>query len=268
MVNRLRSRLRVMPFGAPVAWTPAALFASSEKGAWFDPSDFSTLFQDSAGTTPVTAVGQPVGRVLDKSGRGNHATQATATARPVLQQDAGGGYYLSLDGVDDWIVTPSVNFTTTDKMTVFLGVQKNVDTTGMMVELSAVRNSNNGSFSVFTDAHFNAICRGTADSGRRTSGGTSGVNTSVVSVSFDLAGASQDAVTDIRRNGAADEVALSGTTPGGGNFGNYPIYIGLRGGTTIPFNGRIYGLIVRGAATDLTAIKQTEAWLNARTGAF
>jgi hypothetical protein len=44
-----------------------ALFASGEEGAWYDPSDFSTMFQDSAGATPVTAVGQPVGLILDKS---------------------------------------------------------------------------------------------------------------------------------------------------------------------------------------------------------
>ena len=43
-----------------------ALFAAGEQGAWFDPSDFSTMFQDSAGTTPVTAVEQPVGLMLDK----------------------------------------------------------------------------------------------------------------------------------------------------------------------------------------------------------
>jgi hypothetical protein len=45
----------------------------------------ATMFQDSAGTTPVTAVEQPVGRILDKSGRGNHALQATSTARPTLR---------------------------------------------------------------------------------------------------------------------------------------------------------------------------------------
>lgn len=60
------------------------LFASGEQGAWYDPSDMSSLFQDSAGTTPVTAVEQPVGLMLDKSGRGNHAVQATTTKRPVL----------------------------------------------------------------------------------------------------------------------------------------------------------------------------------------
>ena len=69
---------------APAAYTPALLFASGEQGAWYDPSDPTTLFQDAAGTVPVTAVEQPVGRMLDKSGRGNHATQSTAINRPVL----------------------------------------------------------------------------------------------------------------------------------------------------------------------------------------
>lgn len=76
---------RIAAGGSP-AWSPdTAWFASSEQGMWYDPSDLSTMFQDSAGTTPVTAVEQPVGRILDKSGRGNHATQATSTARPTLR---------------------------------------------------------------------------------------------------------------------------------------------------------------------------------------
>ena len=48
-------------------FSPASLFAAGEQGAWYDPSDFSTMFQNSAGTTPVTAVEQPVGLLLDKS---------------------------------------------------------------------------------------------------------------------------------------------------------------------------------------------------------
>lgn len=66
------------------AWTPDLWFLASEQGIWLDPSDMSVMFQDSAGTIPVTAVEQPVGKILDKSGRGNHATQATAASRPVL----------------------------------------------------------------------------------------------------------------------------------------------------------------------------------------
>lgn len=68
-------------------FSPLSLFAASEPGAWYDPSDLTTLFQDSAGTTPVTAAGQPVGRIKDKSGNGFHATQTTAEARPTYQAD-------------------------------------------------------------------------------------------------------------------------------------------------------------------------------------
>ena len=67
---------------------PLSWFAAGEQGAWYDPSDLTTLFQDSAGTTPMSAVGtvadQPVGLMRDKSGRGNHAFQATAGNRPML----------------------------------------------------------------------------------------------------------------------------------------------------------------------------------------
>jgi len=52
--------------GGGAVWTPALWFLASEQGIWLDPSDMSTLFQDSAGTTPVTAVEQPVGLALDK----------------------------------------------------------------------------------------------------------------------------------------------------------------------------------------------------------
>ena len=48
-------------------FSPASLFAAGEQGAWYDPSDFSTMFQESTGVTPVTAVEQPVGLILDKS---------------------------------------------------------------------------------------------------------------------------------------------------------------------------------------------------------
>lgn len=61
------------------------------------------LFQDDAGTTPVTAGGQPIGFARDWSGNGHHATQATAGARPTWT-DAGPGSYASWDG-SDWLGT-------------------------------------------------------------------------------------------------------------------------------------------------------------------
>lgn len=67
-------------------WNPkTAYFSSGEKGLILGADDLSLLFQDSAGTTPVTAVEQPVGLVLDPSGNGANAYQATSTKRPVLR---------------------------------------------------------------------------------------------------------------------------------------------------------------------------------------
>lgn len=82
-------------------FTPAALFSSGEAGVWLEPSD-TTCFQDAAGTTPAGA-GDPVGRITDLSGNGNHATQSTSASRPTLQQTADGLWYLDFDGVDDVI---------------------------------------------------------------------------------------------------------------------------------------------------------------------
>ncbi len=85
-------------------FTPRALFANGEQGAWYDPSDLATMFQDTAGTLPA-AVGTVVARINDKSGRGNNAGQLAAAARPVLRRDSGGRLYLEFDGVDDRLVS-------------------------------------------------------------------------------------------------------------------------------------------------------------------
>ena len=92
METALLARLRYWRF------SPAALFLAGEKGAWYDASDLTTLFQDSAGTTPVTAPGDPVGLMLDKSaglapgpelvtnGNNEAAVVTTATTRGSLSQ--------------------------------------------------------------------------------------------------------------------------------------------------------------------------------------
>ena len=50
-----------------LGFNPASLFANGEEGAWYDPSDLSTLYKDYTGTEAVTAAGQQVGLMLDKS---------------------------------------------------------------------------------------------------------------------------------------------------------------------------------------------------------
>lgn len=74
------------------AWTPLQL---SSLAAWYDPSDFTTMWQDSAKTTPVTAAGQPIGYISDKSGNGHHLSQATAGSRPTLGLSVTSKYYIN-----------------------------------------------------------------------------------------------------------------------------------------------------------------------------
>ena len=56
-IQKIDAWINSQPWGSPVP----GLFALAEPGVWYDPSDLTTLFQDAAGTTPVTAAGQPVG---------------------------------------------------------------------------------------------------------------------------------------------------------------------------------------------------------------
>lgn len=256
--------------GVGGGWSPLSLFAAGEQSAWYDPSDFSTMFQDSAGTTPVTAAGQPVGKILDKSGCGNHATQTTAASRPVLQL-VSGKYALVFDGIDDFLVTNSIDFTATDKMTVFAGLANTgVATDRVFVELSSIY-TNPGAFAL--------IANGTAAD--RWFFGLTGSTTAfyanphtnpvpaVLSVSLDIAGAARADEIKPRINGVAGQFNPSpATSAGTGNFGNYPLYIGRRAGTSAPFNGYFCQLVIRGAATDAAGVAAGETYTNSKTGAY
>lgn len=416
------------------------LFGAGEQGGWYDVSDMSTLFQDAAGTTPVTAVEQPVGLMLDKSGRGNHATQATTTKRPVLSRrvnlltktedfedaawvrDAGtvtpnaytsptgrvfakytpdgtnvgnhrvrqavtlptvahtlsfevkaAGYtgiklrattawvnfdlttetvgnslnvssptivaigdgvyrvsgtfsvgavnayiyvdpnntvssdtsafagdgtsgiyisaasitlatdahlsyqwvntatdydadpakfpaYLRFDGVDDALQTGNIDFTSTDKMTVWAGVTKLSDAvTGTVVELSASKNANNGVFALFAPLTVGApdIAWYSKGTNERLAASTSesAPVTRVITGEGNISGD----ISSLRVNGAVVQTETSDQGPG--NFGNYPLYIGARSGTSLYFNGRLYSIIVRGDQSSLSQIEATELYI-------
>jgi hypothetical protein len=90
MLDRSRSRDRSKTGGA---FSPAGLFANNEQGAWYDPSDFSTLYQDSTGTTPVTAVEQPVGLMLDRSRGLVLGAELRGTGVPALSGSATAATY-------------------------------------------------------------------------------------------------------------------------------------------------------------------------------
>lgn len=74
---------------------------------WLDASDLTTIYQDAARTTPVTADGQPVGGWADKSNSGNHAINAGGTVRPLYKTAIQNGKAgLLFDGSNDTLIAP------------------------------------------------------------------------------------------------------------------------------------------------------------------
>ena len=198
---------------------------------------------------------------------GNHATQATLAQRPTYQVDGTGRPYISFDGVDDGMVTGTIT-PAIDKVQVFAGVRKLSDAAaGFVVELSTSSTSSAGSFGLLAPSaslnDFQFRSGGTNSGITATAAGysspTTRVLTGIGNISGDLAA--------LRIDGS--QVATSATDQGTGNYLAYPLYIGRRAGTSFPFNGRIYSLIVRFGA-NLTAgqIASTEAYVNGKTGAY
>ena len=380
-------RLRLGTYLTPVAamggaWSPASLFAASEVGAWFDPSDLTSMFQDAAGTTPC-AVNSVVGLVMDKSkglalgvdivtngdfssgtgwavtagvavsgGKlnftaaangsdvrqtskltvgnwykvtytidsisgmvrffdsavtganhttagtyteyfkatnttlgfqcsgvttaviddltvkhlaGNHASQATTASKPILRQ-SGALYYLEFDGVDDGLATAAINFTATDEMSVFAGVRK---TSGFgfqaLTELGTGIVENG--FSIFAPSNLNNDYDFRLAANPRNSATTFAPPIkNILQVSHDISQTTAATETVARINGGA--ITHSGSVTCAGMFINAPLYIGRRGGASLPFSGHLYGLIVRGKTTVAADITSTETYLNDKTGAY
>lgn len=249
---------------------PSLLFSAMEQGVWYDPSDLSTLFQDSAGATPVTAVGQPVGRILDKSGRGNHAAQATAAARPVLQQDANGKYYLAFDGVDDSLATAAINFTATDKMTSIFGAL-HANTSVAFIYSGGNTDSLGTSSTEVTvrDVVSTDVTGRTGNSAKSHRRFTALYNAPyVAAIQFDISQPTTASEQVGRINGSASTGSDVITANDTGNFASAPLVLGARGGGNFPLNGRIYSLIVRGALSDAAQIAAAEAYVNSKTGAY
>lgn len=227
-----------------------SLFANNEQGFAYDPNDLTTMFQDAGGTIPVTAAGQAVGLMKDKSGRNNHAFQTVSASRPILQRDTNtGAYYLAFDGVDDSLVTNSIDFTATDKVGLFAGLSKLGSSMGAVVGLGSSANANNGTFELLTDITANSLTlrkRGVGTPAPFTDAVATALPSpikAVLSSSIDFS----TPFVPLRVNGKTTiSTANSGVIAASVSA---PIYIGRRGGATLPFNGHLYSLIGIGRLT-------------------
>lgn len=265
-MNRAHSRSRLKN---PGSFSPIVLFATGEQGAWYDPSDLLSMFQDDLGVTPVTAANQAVGMIRDKSGNGNHAVQATASSRPILR-NSGALWWLSFDGVDDFLSTGSINFSASPKMTAIVGLNKQADTAiacvaelGVALPISSFLLT--APFGPSPTYGFSVRGLGAGFGGSIT--GFPALDLAVLTSQFDLTGGigANQVILPPRRNGVTIPTGAGGTS-GGGNFGNYPLFIGRRGDSTAPFTGNIYGLIIRGVLTDAAGVAGSESFMGSKTG--
>lgn len=244
-------------------FSPGLLFAGGVVGAWFDPSDISTLFQDTAGTTPITAAGQTVALMRDKSGNGFHATQATAAKRPTYQVATNGLGVLGFDGVDDSMATAAIP-AGADKATLVIGQRKISNAvTGAIAETGV--GAANGSFALFalSAGSYQASLRGTVPVSIQ-SAVRSPPDAAVLAAQGDISGDS----TILRVNGA--QVAQSSSDLGTGNYGSFALNIGMRNAASFPYSGDLHGMILRFSSSmlDASLLAQAEAWMNFRTGAY
>lgn len=246
----------------------ARVWRPGDAGPLFDPSVICSLFQDAAGTIPVTAPGQPVGLMLDQrygaripAHPGIHAAQPVSAKRPTYHSEAVGGrtyHGLSFDGVDDHLVTPAIAWGT-DEVTVVAGVTKRSDAAlGVVAELGIYGAA--GTWSLGAPGSAGATYR---------FGSQGAVAVAALSAAAypvprsDVMGGhgkiADDAVL-LRINGAP--VASNAADQGSGGYSTAPLYIGMRGGTSLPFSGILWFLasIGRGvSASDLRILERAAA---------
>ena len=107
-------------------WTPLDLFLFGEEGFWFDGSDFSTMFKDSSGSVPVTAVGDAVSYWENKiSGQQVSRISATDTrVAPLVETYNTDKLRLTWDGSNDRLAFSSPNLSQGGAITFAIGFRK------------------------------------------------------------------------------------------------------------------------------------------------
>ena len=244
---------------------PSALFAVGGVGLWLDPSKRASLSQDSAGSVPVTAAGQPVGRILDQSGGARHATQSTSAARPTYQIDAGGRPYLYFDAVDDWLSTAAFDWGS-DAVTLVLALRKRSDTDeGTLLHFGDFNSTPSflvGGPGGSPSDKFFAFSRGTT---RTPTISTSPAHSAPLAAVVTMQGRISTDTNILRINGVQVSSA-AGDQGASASYGVQQMFIGRRGGTVAPAQMDLYGLMVINRLLSPAELALAEAWAAAKQG--
>lgn len=244
------------------------LFGNGEEGCFYDPSDLSTLFQDWQGTIPVTAPGQPVGLMLDKSGRERHAMQTNDDRRPIFDIDDGRPC-ITFDGATTFLAVPDADYSVTSQVTICVGARK-FDSLrdASVVDLMSQGRVTDRSFACYFPLGKPAPSPGASSYGTYwrlafVPGIPSpDIFTQVITAQTDTI----EPYVGVRGNGKL--WAEDRDYQGGGTYRKTPLHIGSRFGETFWYRGNIYGLIVRGAKSTDAQIHAVEQYMNTKTKAY
>jgi len=223
----------------------------------------SLTFTPSAGSLTLTVSGTVNDAQLN-AGATRGAYQNVVSAFDITESGQRDCFGVRADGIDDFYTTAgNVDFSGTNKVTVFAAVRKAAEgTSGCIVELGPTAEINSGSFGNFAPTgtatnSTNSFYRGASAfvNNATTNSLTAPVN-AIITSRFNLA----DSINEQRING--NTIATATSLTGGGNFRNDILYLFRRGGTTLPFNGNLYALIVAGGSYPLSTIQRVERILS------
>lgn len=230
-----------------MTFDPLSLFSQAQAGAWYDPSDLSTMFQDTAASVPVTAAGQAVARINDKSGNVRHLTQSTAARCPTYEVAGNGKAHLLFDGTDDFL---SASFPMTLPFDRVSGIQ----------QLSWTLND-----AVFWAGSSAGLLTQNSKSPqlRIVSGGTA------VAVQNGALDVGQNGIVTERHVANASKLAINNGSYVSGDAGSgapTSLSVGASSSASGASNIRLYGMLMRAGSLSDDEMASLRSWMAAKSG--
>jgi hypothetical protein len=198
-------------------------------------------------------------------GVGLPAYQAVVTS--TNYDSTGFPIYIKPNGSNQFMQTNSINFTVTDKITIWQGVRKLSDAARASSYTHNATGLNSfGAEMPNAPAGNNYLFYSLGSSGGRNPGAVTKAApvTSVINCVYDIANTGTSSFR-------IDTVAIgtnSASLTGNAVFTNNPAYFYARTGSDLFFSGHDYGSIARGAASTAAQITNGETYINSKTKAY
>lgn len=231
-----------MPAYSPhLKWTPKNL---PDLVLWYDPSDLSTMWQNNNQSGPVTASGQPVGYLADKSGSFYDITGPTLERRPVVTVGAAGSpSFLTFASGSNQRLSSATSSAILPMKTMILGAR------------IATSDASMGLVTSFAGGGMNFLL--TRNGSNLSWLGTGGFGSNIW----------HNRVKSLTYATGTDYVLVGDTSSYAGTSELLGLMVGQdRGLTNRYFSGRLYGLIMTDSYLSAADIAHAENWMAEKMG--